>query len=843
MLLLVSFIALVGSFVLYQRYGETKSTTVSTKNETIPVKEISYEDLEGKGVILTDIPINKSFEFTFSRKLDQKTINQEMIKVFESGSRKEVTITPELTGTGDKIIIQPPKGNYQPGTNYEITIGEIRFEDGGRVGDPYLCEFITEREEHEEGTINSELIPIKEEQIKDTNANTIKLSKELKNLDVDNIIIIPSDDVSEGQALKIKSIDKGITSVEVEVVQPEFGELYEKLNINKIYDIQPEHIHLVEGINGVTIEDLASIPFPSMVASENSEKKGDYELPKLSADITNGIKFNFEDVPVGKGKKKIFLNGTAHLYSPKVSADIDMGFLSVKKFNLVVKSKEKIDISIRTPEIEKGDSFYQKVGELKKSVKLNKLTEKIRLANVTIPTSVPGLLIEGSFNIKITYNYKFQPEVSLSFDFVEEKGFVYNGKKIKPVNISNADLDVAFNGTGDAQSKIGPSLNIGVTGFKVIAGGIEGFGGVKLAGEFFGGINADKGRFGCLKYSANGVLEGSIYLDIFKERIGEYIFAEKYIPPSKTGGNCERFKKLILTEKEITLKASQSIDVPVIGSYEDISIQKSKESNLSDFDLLTVESSDNSTVTVAKGENLIKIIAPANPSSEQATVKLVYTENGVTSEEKINLKITDIPRELSRKEIKKITTELYDGIRNSFIDLGMKHQWNNERNPADFNILSPALRNYATEKFTNGYLKDLSNDYYCDCDAWMFPIVDFDIRMDVIENTPQRIVVSGIEFDSMIFSGGTLYLTIIRDGENWLIDDWKYVSNQDKKLNVTVDEYLAHLERSGEGGSFVKEITHNGRKVYVSSLDGLTYEGIFADTSEIIFDIPIEWLQ
>ena len=101
---------------------------------------------------------------------------------------------------------------------------------------------------------------------------------------------------------------------------------------------------------------------------------------------------------------------------------------------------------------------------------------------------------------------------------------------------------------------------------------------------------------------------------------------------------------------------------------------------------------------------------------------------------------------LTESEIKPMIENSLNGIINSFKELGNTYQWSISENPADFNILQPELLKYATEEFTNGNLKEVAEQYYCECDYKFFPSVDFDIRLNVHEQTENKLVVSSIQF-------------------------------------------------------------------------------------------------
>ncbi|MFE7060710.1 hypothetical protein ACFVAD_00995 [Sutcliffiella sp. NPDC057660] len=196
------------------------------------------------------------------------------------------------------------------------------------------------------------------------------------------------------------------------------------------------------------------------------------------------------------------------------------------------------------------------------------------------------------------------------------------------------------------------------------------------------------------------------------------------------------------------------------------------------------------------------------------------------------------------EEVQGVVTGLFEGILATFRDLGQEYNWSNRSNPANFDILRPALLQYASEAFTNGHLKELAGKYYCECDAPLTPYPSMDIRFSVRENTGGKIIASSIEFSNELHgdNGGTIYFTIIKEDGKWVMDGWSYVSPEEEDMHVTWGEYEAYVGEYNKV-TFLNEVTHNGEKVYVFfNHDANRLNAVYASSTNSIYDFPIDWI-
>ncbi|WPZ19676.1 hypothetical protein UM396_07165 [Geobacillus subterraneus] len=193
-------------------------------------------------------------------------------------------------------------------------------------------------------------------------------------------------------------------------------------------------------------------------------------------------------------------------------------------------------------------------------------------------------------------------------------------------------------------------------------------------------------------------------------------------------------------------------------------------------------------------------------------------------------------------EKKAVENAVY-GVMNAFRNLGERYGWDNEDNPADFNILRPELLKYATERYTDSYLKDIADEYYCRCDARFFYYPDFDVRFRLMEKTDKKMVVSTVEmYNELEQEAYVVYYTLLKENGVWKLDHVEGKTHLEEPLNLTTEEIKRYVASSENiKMEFIGEGYDKNRKVYlIRYVDDDSLVGIFADTSEYLNEIPPE---
>ena len=199
---------------------------------------------------------------------------------------------------------------------------------------------------------------------------------------------------------------------------------------------------------------------------------------------------------------------------------------------------------------------------------------------------------------------------------------------------------------------------------------------------------------------------------------------------------------------------------------------------------------------------------------------------------------------VTEKEAQRIVTDLMTGIVQVFREKGDQYGWY-PGNPADFSVLRPDLLQFGTESFVDGFLRATAKEYYCDCDAQFFPDLNqLNIRFQLDENRGNQFTASNIEFLNELGNGGyTIRYTVVNENGKWLMDDLQFISYQERPLHVNGNEVKTYVEMGGSKAELLSETTYNGRKLFViKNHDHNMIWGIYADTTESMYDIPDELL-
>lgn len=233
----------------------------------------------------------------------------------------------------------------------------------------------------------------------------------------------------------------------------------------------------------------------------------------------------------------------------------------------------------------------------------------------------------------------------------------------------------------------------------------------------------------------------------------------------------------------------------------------------------------------------------AEKQQDGPAMKEAYDAEELTLEEFLDKIIENgkETEEIKDEDVPELITGLYDGLVQTFWDLGEKHNWDKYENPADFEILKPELLKYASKSFTTNKLKDLSQELYIASDAQLLPDPAFNTRFIVKENTNDKILVSTIEVGNNINSSKTLDFTIINEEGKWVIDSWHRIVQD---INLTWEEYKAYIETyTGEVTFLDEKITEDGEKVYVFYIQkNDQIAAIYSSDGIDVQPIPEEWI-
>lgn len=238
------------------------------------------------------------------------------------------------------------------------------------------------------------------------------------------------------------------------------------------------------------------------------------------------------------------------------------------------------------------------------------------------------------------------------------------------------------------------------------------------------------------------------------------------------------------------------------------------------------------------------------PEEMEEPPKVVDEEEDTLESPEVEEETPELPEEteeeiaLPDEQIPTLVDNLMEKIIQVYYDLGIEYNWNNlNGNPADFEILKPELRKFASESMTEGHLKEITPFFYTARDGTFIPARGFDIRYTIKENTPNKIVITTIGLEDYISPAETVYYTLIKEDDKWVLDDWRRVGAEEEPLHITLEEFKASRATWGSDFVFLEEVTHNGEKIYVYKLENSpSVEAVYASTSKLIYGPLDEWI-
>lgn len=211
-----------------------------------------------------------------------------------------------------------------------------------------------------------------------------------------------------------------------------------------------------------------------------------------------------------------------------------------------------------------------------------------------------------------------------------------------------------------------------------------------------------------------------------------------------------------------------------------------------------------------------------NPDNNPVVEETEEKDEG--SEQKKEEPVPPIIEKPSTVEAKQIVMKNLDDITRAFAESGEKHNWN-VKNPATYEIAGPDFEQYVSKNFSENILRELLPDYYCQCDFGFLPRIDPLVRFHISSIDEDTIEVSGLEPTNEVNVGDQWRFTLVREDEEWKMEQWKRSSLEGANLNLTKEEAGQLLITETQSATFIKEIQlKDNHKVYVFNVKGEDFE-------------------
>ncbi|TWT27737.1 Ig-like domain-containing protein [Planomicrobium sp. CPCC 101110] len=844
---LVVVIAMAIGFFVFRAFSEDKEVEGEASNIETETSKIDI-----KTSIETHTPLDKTFEFSFSEKLDESTMTKDIIKVLDE-EQKEVAIRIALSDDKKTMKIQAPKDKYKKGSVYELQILEgIKYENGDPVKEIYHKEFITERDEVEKVELNEGLVFVEPEQVKAFGENEVTVEKSTKpDLAVGDIVIVPSKENPEGAALKVLELEEEKGTYQLIVEKPDFAELFNELDIYKTYEIKKEHIEIEEGIKGLTVTDFAGMNLNTMLAASNGTGWDfEFKTPEAPKGIESvkGIEFTFENMPLGKDKYSPLIDGSLSYQNAVTKTDMQLGKKTRYQLSMTSSSASKFVISPPAAEGKGGKTSKKIEKELKKT------NEKIKLAKLKMPTAAPGVFVTGAFYLKVDYAFSYQPEITVVFEIDEERGVIYDGKTAKPINKFVPTLDASLKGTGTVETSAGAAASVSIEAFAVAGVGIEAFGGGGGTGEFHTGVNKEYGAYSCYKAAFNPILQGNLFVDFLGEEIYKGTLAKASLNPKIIKGNCDVFQKLEVKKKQVKLAAGETIQISIKGLYTDLGSGKSRTLDLKNSKSLKAVSADGKVAEASLENDRLVLTADDAPIKENTVVTIEYEEKGEAFDKPVVSKI-ELPivikgfkkikeENLSEDESLAIAKTTIDKILRILNEAGEKHKLFNEV-PGKYSLVESELSTLITDRFVEEQMRNyVEKEYYCECDTTLSPRIDDTmIRVNVKTIDSETFRVEGIFLANIMdYNSRKQILEFKKERTEWKMNDWFYeLDNEDLKLLAEEVEASYAASHPNDVVKVTREYTNEfGQSAYIVEVNGSNIYSVDKRTGEVWLEGPPE---
>jgi len=618
----------------YKKPSQTAAAVPKNKEKEV-VKPDETKKIEPKDAkdVEQGVSTDKTWEFSFDDKLDSSTVNTSNIVVTDTNGKK-VAVGVNLINQNKTIQITPPSNGYKKGEYYKLHIenGGVMYANGKPVSKPYDSTFLTKRDKVVKATYNKNLIKVNDDEYEIVADNTIKINKNVKkDLKKGDILVIPTNDSSEGEAFKVKTIDSNLKSFTVTVEKPSFPELFDKLDIYNTYEIKPENIELNSELQGaVTLDGVAQIePHTQIASSAKVEKKGEYQKNILvNVSKARGLQFSIKKLPIGGKDSGVKLNGSLNVFTPEVNTDIDINAGSFERFYFTTKvhSEQNVTLTKDGYKKELKDTDFAKVQKQKRF----HMDEKVRIASVDIPiVEAPGLVFTGEIFIEVNYSVTGKPQISLTLESDAERGLVYEKNHKPDIIYKNKNkANYSFQGTAHAEAYVGPNLYLRLSALKIYGGAINGLVAAKVSGDFTAGTSKDRMLFTCANGKVGGILEGTIGFDkgIRKHNyIVSYDFGTIDFL-SKSFNTCNTFEDIISSKTELLMKADETKDINVYEKIVNL-LNQSHSRNSVDSSKLKIVVEDKDVLQVNKTKNGISVKSTKVPKKGQTNIILTYVKD------------------------------------------------------------------------------------------------------------------------------------------------------------------------------------------------------------------------
>jgi len=879
-------IVLCGSAYSLFFKGETEATLANeTLEQSTKTEEISLEETFP---IESDIPVDYIWEISYDDALSSNLGVSGFVEVVNE-ENKVLDLDVSLKNDNKTLSIKPPNNGYEKGAYYEIEIkAAMPYEDGTFVKEPFKMGFVITKDEVEEATYIDSIIEVKQEDLVSDDEGTAILTKSAITDEIveEKILLIPSSDQYQPQkAIKVTSVKTDKNNYIIDYVIPDITELFEALTIYKEYNLLADNAIIIpeKGIQMATIRSNESRVASSQSKTVSRKGENQVNVPetwksKTSVNYQNGIEFSMTNHKVSYKNQDVYVDGRIKVHNPTFQLDYDLGLLKINRLNAKAKFKSEAEVK------ERMEIDFSELTTSKRKKWL--FSKEIPIAKVILPTAIPGLVVLGEVEFEMGLNgeNKMKIENFVTFELSQEYGIKKHKGEYKPHFKFNPQLDTGLVGSGIIEGKANGELGMALSAYGVIGIGIEGDAGVSARAETVLGATTEskdnKDIAGCAIIDAGLLTGASIDVDIFGDiDVWNYLLKEEYQSLLKLN-TCLQMKDISVFPETLSMKPGNKVSLDVQGSY--FNQKTTLDENLpiltgDKIRNLTITSLDSSVITPKivqknkksvtnefskKATYAIVLEAAKEPSSEDSDIEVSYYDPQTKETFKQTIPVHIEGMKLSKDEIRMIMDNFME-IENIVYDTKEKSSiYSGEWNPESMaekvmENLPESIKELASNKLlTKDLPKHTAFWIETSGEVPLFPKIDLDARMEVIENTPNRIQVKTFQLSNIYNYSLNVYINAIKENGKWLIDGYDVKDVLLEPLNLTREEVIKYEENRNKtdiefiGEEIVTSYSdmissdRTGKAYILKEINSNNAFGRFVDTGEYVYDneLPKKYL-
>lgn len=260
----------------------------------------------------------------------------------------------------------------------------------------------------------------------------------------------------------------------VKVEEPDFIELFEKLDINYTYSFADEEAIFIPYADEVEFDSFAYLNSGSLMADAGQSggikaevlarvNKNNVQFPSMSMENTaHGFEFNVKNMAMFEaGGQTAMIDGAFTFYDSEVELDIDLSFRGVNRFNFEMSQRTVNEFTMRMT-----DSNGNK--EISDGAIPDPTWKNARaIGEINIPVASTGLFIRFAAFLYFNADVDGKPQLTIEFDRVDRFGVVKTSSGYELYSDGDSGLTGSLRGEASVGANGGIGGSFGLEAYRV----------------------------------------------------------------------------------------------------------------------------------------------------------------------------------------------------------------------------------------------------------------------------------------------------------------------------------------------------------------------------------------